>query len=532
MRHIRIFDTTLRDGEQSPGVALSMQQKLEIAQGLARLNVDIIEAGFPVNGAAEFECVSRVAKEVGRTSGPTIAGLARLVKLDIERAAAALEPAEKRRIHVFTSASRVHLEYMLKKTPEQILELSDTMVRYAKTFTDDVEFSAQDVMRADIDFVLKLYGVAVEAGATTINIPDTTGYGTPPEYGAVIKRIYDEVVQGRSGIHISTHCHDDLGMATANSLAAVENGATQIECTINGIGERAGNTSLEEVVMAIYTRRDHYQAQTQIHTRELYRLSRMVERYSGMVVQANKAVVGDNAFAHEAGIHQDGVIKNKETYEIMNAEMVGREAAVLVLGKHSGRAAFKKALKDLGYEIDNPVPDQGMSEDTVNLLFKRFKEVADRKGAMEADEIRALVENESAPQDKLFSLEHLQFMSGGGNLPTATVIVKTPSGLKTEVEVGDGPVDAVYKALSEAIGFKPELELYRVEAVTGTTEALGEVTVKLKLGEMIATGNGISPDIIEASARAYLDAANKLAAGQARRQPTPIEEVQRRGPDK
>lgn len=528
MRHIRIFDTTLRDGEQSPGVALSMAQKLEIAQGLARLNVDIIEAGFPVNGAAEFECVSRVAREV---RGPTIAGLARLVKLDIERAAAALEPAEKRRIHVFTSASKVHLEHILRKTPEQILELSDQMVRYARQFTDDVEFSAQDVMRADIDFVLKLYNVAVDAGATTINIPDTTGYGTPLEYGRVIKRIYDDVVRGRDHIHISAHCHDDLGMATANSLAAVENGATQIECTINGIGERAGNTSLEEVVMALYVRRDHYGAATRINTRELYRMSRMVERYSGMVVQANKAIVGDNAFAHESGIHQDGVIKHKETYEIMNAELVGREAAVLVLGKHSGRAAFKKTLKDLGYDLDNPVPDQGMTEDTVNMLFKRFKEVADRKGVMDAEEIRALVENEAAPQTKLFELEHLQFMSGGGNLPTATVVVKTPKGSKTEVAVGDGPVDAVYKALSDAIGLKPELEIYRVEAVTGSTEALGEVTVKLKLGEMIATGNGVSPDVIEASARAYLDAANKLAAGQARRQPTPIEEVQRRGPD-
>lgn len=514
MRHIRIFDTTLRDGEQSPGVALSLQQKLEIAHSLARLNVDIIEAGFPVNGASEFECVERIAREV---KGPVICGLARTHKLDIERAAVALESAEKRRIHVFTSASKVHLEYMLKKTPEQILELSDQMVRYARQFTDDVEFSAQDVMRADFDFVLKLYEAAIAAGATTINIPDTTGYGTPAEYGALISRIYKEVVRGRE-VHISAHCHDDLGMATANSLAAVENGATQIECTVNGIGERAGNTSLEEVVMAIYVRRDHYQAETQLNTREIYRLSRMVERYTGMTVQSNKAIVGDNAFAHESGIHQDGVIKNKETYEIMNAELVGRQAAVLVLGKHSGRAAVKKALADLGYKLD---------EGQLATVFLRFREIVERKGPIETDELRALVESETAPTAHLFTIEQLQFFSGYGMLPTATVRLNTPKGEVTTTAIGDGPVDAVYKALSEAIGLKPELDLYRVESVTGSTEALGEVTVKLRLGEAQATGNGISPDIIEASARAYLDAANKLASGQAARSPEPTSPVVR-----
>ncbi|PZA08248.1 MULTISPECIES: 2-isopropylmalate synthase [unclassified Meiothermus] len=516
MRHIRIFDTTLRDGEQSPGVALSLQQKLEIAHALARLNVDIIEAGFPVNGASEFECVSRIAREV---QGPVICALARTHKLDIERAAAALEPAERRRIHVFTSASRVHLEYMLKKTPEQILELTDEMVRYARQFTDDVEFSAQDVMRADFDFVLRLYDAAIAAGATTINIPDTTGYGTPPEYGALIKRIHDEVVRGRD-VHISAHCHDDLGMATANSLAAVENGATQIECTVNGIGERAGNTALEEVVMALYVRRDHYQAETRINTREIYRISRMVERYTGMVVQPNKAIVGDNAFAHESGIHQDGVIKNKETYEIMNAELVGREAAVLVLGKHSGRAAVKKALHDLGYELD---------EGQMQTVFQRFREIVDRKGPISTEELRALVESETASSAHLFTIEQLQFFSGYGMLPTATVRLKTPKGEVTTTAIGDGPVDAVYKALAEAIEIQPELELYRVEAVTGTTEALGEVTVKLKLGEVMATGHGISPDIIEASARAYLDAANKLVAGQAAKHPPSLDEVQTKG---
>jgi 2-isopropylmalate synthase (EC 2.3.3.13) len=345
-RHIRIFDTTLRDGEQSPGVALSLDQKLEIAHALARLNVDIIEAGFPVSGPLEFEAVRRIAAEV---KGPVIAALARTHTLDIDQAARALEKAEKPRIHVFTSASKIHLQYMLKKTEEEVLEMADEMVRYARKYVDDVEFSAQDVMRAEWDFVKRLYEVAVEAGATTINIPDTTGYGTPEEYGALIRRIRDEVVRGRDVV-ISTHTHDDLGLATANALAGVLNGAGQVECTVNGIGERAGNTAMEEVVMALYVRRDFYKAYTQVNTREIYRVSRLVERYTGMPVPPNKAIVGDNAFAHESGIHQDGVLKHRGTYEIMDAELIGRRPAVLVLGKHSGRAAFKKALEDLGYK--------------------------------------------------------------------------------------------------------------------------------------------------------------------------------------
>jgi 2-isopropylmalate synthase len=502
MRHIRIFDTTLRDGEQSPGVALSLPQKLEIAQGLARLNVDIIEAGFPVNGPLEFECVSRIAREI---EGPVVCALARTHPLDIEKAAAALEGALRPpRIHVFTSASRVHLEHMLRKSPEEVLEMARASVELARRFVDDVEFSAQDVMRADPEFVLELYRVAAEAGATTLNVPDTTGYGTPPEYGAMIRRIVEDVVQGRP-IVVSAHCHDDLGMATANALAAVEAGAGQIECTINGIGERAGNTSLEEVVMALYVRADHYQASTQIRTRELYRLSRLVERYTGMRIQPHKAIVGENAFSHESGIHQDGVIKNKETYEILNAELVGREAAVLVLGKHSGKAALRKALTDLGYQLD---------ETRFAQIFARFREIVERKGPIGTEELRALVEERDLSRE-LFSLEHVQFFSGSGMLPTATVQVRTPEGIKTATATGDGPVDAVYKALAEAIRFKPILELYRVESVTGSTEALGEVSVKLSWEGLQASGFGVSPDIIEASARAYLDAVNRLAVGQA-----------------
>lgn len=513
MRHIRIFDTTLRDGEQSPGVALSLDQKLEIAHALARLNVDIIEAGFPVSGPLEFEAVRRIASEV---RGPIIAALARTATLDIDQAARAVEKAERPRIHVFTSASKIHLQYMLKKTEEEVLEMADKMVRYAKRYADDVEFSAQDVMRAEWDFVKRLYEVAIEAGATTVNIPDTTGYGTPGEYGALIRRIRDEVVRGREVV-ISTHTHDDLGLATANALAGIENGAGQVECTINGIGERAGNTALEEVVMALYVRKDHYQAYTQINTQELYRVSRLVERYTGMPVPPNKAIVGDNAFAHESGIHQDGVIKHRATYEIMDAELIGRRPAVLVLGKHSGRAAFKKALEELGYSLP---------EEKLTQLFRRFKEIAERKGPLSSEELVALVESEE-PAAHFFELLHVQFLSGSGLLPTATVRVRTPQGEKIATATGDGPVDAVFKAIQEVIGLRPELEAYRVEAITGSTEALGQVTVRLRQGELQAVGTGVSPDIVEASALAFLDAAGRLASGRATRHPPTLEQVQK-----
>jgi 2-isopropylmalate synthase len=499
MRHIKIFDTTLRDGEQSPGVALSVPQKLEIAHGLARMGVDIIEAGFPITSQGDFDCVNRIAREV---RGVNICGLARTHKKDIETAARALDVAEQWRIHTFTSASDVHLEFMLKKSRAEILEISDEMIRYARTFCDDVEFSAQDVMRADFDYVIQLFNVAIEAGATTINIPDTTGYGTPLEYGRLIARIRDEVVRDRN-VAISTHCHDDLGMAVANSLAAVENGATQVECTINGIGERAGNTSLEEIVMALYTRGDYYQAQTKINTKEIYRLSRMVSRHSGMVVQPNKAVVGDNAFAHEAGIHQDGVLKNKATYEIMNAELVGREAGVLVLGKHSGRAAFNKALEDMGYNFD---------KDRLQSLFNRFKDIADRKGALGSEEIRSLVETSDIEIPEVYKLESIQVLSGTHVVPTATVTLETPQGPKQHAASGDGPVDAVYRAINAITGIYPVLENYRIEAVTGNSEALGEVSIRARIGEIVFSGNGVSTDIVESSARAWIEVVNASLA--------------------
>ena len=523
-RRIHIFDTTLRDGEQSPGVALNHPQKIEIAHALARLGVDVIEAGFPITSDGDFECVSRIAREV---RGPVITALARTARADIERAAQALETAERRRIHVFTSASAVQMEYMLRKTPQQVIEASVEAVRLARQFTDDVEFSGQDVMRADFGFVIQLYRAAIEAGASVINIPDTVGYGTPGEYGALIARVRDEIVAGRS-VEISTHCHDDLGMATANSLAAVENGATQIECTLNGIGERAGNTALEEVVMAIHTRRDHYRAYTGIQTRELYRVSRLVSRLTGMPVAPNKAVVGDNAFAHESGIHQDGVLKHKETYEIMNAELVGREAAVMVMGKHSGRAAFRKALEDLGYDIggkgdsghgDSAYGDRGLNDAALNALFVRFKELADRKGQIFADDLHALV-GSGAESVQTFGLERFQIAMGTDMQPLAYVRLQTPDGVREATATGDGSVEAVFHALNAATGIAPQLEVYRVQAVTKGAEALGEVSVNARYGEMTVSGSGVASDVVEASARAWLRVINHIVGGQTKERQT------------
>ena len=502
MAYIKIFDTTLRDGEQAPGIALNTLQKLEIAHALARLNVDIIEAGFPIASDGDFDCVRQIAREV---RGPVICGLARTHKADIERAAQAIEPAEKGRIHTFTSASKIHLEYMLKKTEAEVLETSDEMVRFAKTFTDDVEFSAQDCMRADPEFVYKLVRTAIAAGATTVNIPDTTGYGSPLEYGALIKNIFENVPEARN-VTISTHCHDDLGLAVANSLAAVENGATQIECTINGIGERAGNTSLEECVMALYTRRDYYGAEVGINTRELYFVSQLVSRRTGMVVPPNKAIVGDNAFAHEAGIHQDGVLKHKDTYEIMNAATVGREAGVLVMGKHSGRNAFRQRLTELGYtDLEN---------EQLNALFKQFKDLADLKQRITNDDIRALIDAETTRIDEVYRLEHVQFQSGtGGMTPSALVRLSTPEGMVEETALGDGPVDASFKALKKITPIPFVLESYDLKAIGSGTDALGEVSIRVNSEGQIVHGRAISTDVVHASVLAYVDVLNKLAAG-------------------
>lgn len=503
-RTVHIFDTTLRDGEQTPGVALSVPQKLEIARALARLGVDVIEAGFPITSDGDFECVTRISQEIRDV---TIAALARALPADIERAARALEHAERSRIHVLTNASALHLEHILRKTPDQVIESSVRGIQLALQYTDDVEFSAQDTMRADFDFVRRLYSSAIEAGATVINIPDTVGYGTPSAYGALIARVRDEIVRGRP-VEISAHCHDDLGMATANSLAAIENGATQIECTVNGIGERAGNTSLEEVVMAIHTHQEHYRARTRLQTKELYRVSRLVSRLTGLVVPGNKAIVGDNAFTHESGLHQDGVIKHRETYEVIRAETVGRDAAVLVLGKHSGRAAFRKALEDLGYDLSGD-QDLGINTTALDVLFTRFKELADRKGQVHPDDLHALVDSRFSPP-QTFVLESLQVLSGTHLTPTVTVKVRTPDGVIEDAATGDGPVAAALAAISAVTKVSLELTNYRVQSVTQGREALGEVNIWGTVEGVTVRGQAVSTDVVEASAAAWLQAINQF----------------------
>ncbi|MEW6421750.1 MAG: 2-isopropylmalate synthase [Deinococcota bacterium] len=496
-QRIRIFDTTLRDGEQSPGVALNHTQKLEIAHQLARLGVDVIEAGFPIASPGDLEGVSRIAREVRE---PIIAGLARANRADIEAAARAVELADKPRIHTFIATSPIHMAKKLGLEPDAVIERAVEAVRLARSFVDDVEFSAEDATRSDRDFLARIFRAAVEAGATTINVPDTVGYTTPEEIRDLFAYLRGELPDH---IILSAHCHDDLGMAVANSIAAAEGGARQIECTVNGIGERAGNAALEEIVMAFHTRRDHYGFETGIRTRELYRSSRMVSRLSGMPVQPNKAVIGDNAFAHESGIHQDGVIKARETYEIMNAELVGREAAVLVMGKHSGRAAFRKALTDLGYEVD---------EERVKHLFARFKDMADRKGQIYADDLRALVESRSdVPQT--FTLEGFQITSGMNMTPVAFVRLQTPGGQMDATAHGDGPVEAAFQAINKITGITPTLESYRIQAVTGGGDALGEVSIGARYGETTLHGTGVATDVVEASARAWIRIVNQVVAG-------------------
>lgn len=496
-QRIRIFDTTLRDGEQSPGVALNHSQKLEIAHQLARLGVDVIEAGFPIASPGDLEGVSRIAREV---RGPIIAGLARANRADIEAAARAVELAEKPRIHTFIATSPIHMAKKLQLEPDAVIERAVEAVRLARSFVDDVEFTAEDATRSDRDFLVRIFRAAVEAGATTINVPDTVGYTTPEEIRDLFAYLRGELPDH---IILSAHCHDDLGMAVANSIAAAEGGARQIECTVNGIGERAGNASLEEIVMAFHTRRDHYGFETGIRTREIYRTSRMVSRLSGMPVQPNKAVVGDNAFAHESGIHQDGVIKARETYEIMNAELVGREAAVLVMGKHSGRAAFRKALTDLGYAVD---------EERLKQLFARFKDMADRKGQIYADDLRALVESRSdVPQT--FTLEGFQITSGMNMTPVAFVRLQTPDGPVDATAHGDGPVEAAFQAINKITGITPTLESYRIQAVTSGGDALGEVSIGARYGETTLHGTGVATDVVEASARAWIRIVNQVVAG-------------------
>lgn len=511
-RRVYIFDTTLRDGEQSPGVNLLMEEKIEIARQLERLGVDVIEAGFPRTSRGDFEAVQAIARAV---HGPTVCALARVVKEDIDAAAEALAPARRKRIHVFTSGSDIHIKHILRKTREQVIEDSVEAVRYARRLADEVEFSPQDCTRSDPQFLYQLFGAAIAAGADVINIPDTVGYTTPEEFAALIRGIRENV-PGADRVIISVHCHNDLGLAVANSLSALRAGASQVECAVNGIGERAGNCSLEEVVMALRTRRDFFDLETGIDTRQIHRTSRLVSQLTGMPVQPNKAIVGANAFAHESGIHADGVLKERTTYEIMRPEDIGLPSSRIVLGKHSGRHAFAEKLKEMGYNLDR---------EAVDALFVKFKALTDRKKDVTDRDIQALVEEEILTAEETYRLEYFHVTTGKGAVPTATVTVSwedpsAPGGRRMvqEAACGDGPVDALCHAIDRATGESCRLLDFTVRAVTEGKEALGEVTVKVEGTAPDGTrraviGRGLSTDILEASARAYLEALNKLKAG-------------------
>jgi 2-isopropylmalate synthase len=499
MRIIRIFDTTLRDGEQSPGASMNIEEKVTVAKQLARLGVDVIEAGFAYSSPGDFESIKTISAEV---EGPIICSLARAREEDIKSAWAAIKDAPKKRIHTFHSTSDIHLKYQFRVSREEALKRSIEMVKFARSFTDDVEFSPMDATRTDIDYLSEVVEAVIEAGASTVNIPDTVGYSIPAEFGRMIKALFEKVKNIDKAV-ISVHCHNDLGLATSNSLAAVLNGAGQIECTINGIGERAGNCSLEEVVMALRTRKDIFDADTKINTEEIMRTSRLVTKITGMYVQPNKAIVGANAFAHESGIHQDGLLKEKTTYEIIKPESVGFHSTKLVLGKHSGRHAFKTRLKDLGYSL---------TDEELNKAFEKFKRLADQKKDIFDEDIEALISEDVTKVPEVYSLIDLHIVSGINQKPTATVKLKIGDNVIHRMEHGDGPVDATYRAIASITNTKSKLLKFEIKAITGGTDALGEVMVSLEEDGRTVRGHGADTDIIVAAAKAYISALNKLEA--------------------
>lgn len=495
---IRIFDTTLRDGEQCPGASMNIEEKEEVARQLARLNVDVIEAGFPISSQGDFDSVKLIAEVI---DGPTVAGLCRATEMDINRAWDALRNAKKPRIHTFIATSDIHMQYKLKKSKEEVLKAATHALQLAKSYLDDVEFSPEDATRSDPVFLCEIVQAAIEAGATTINIPDTVGYAWPEEYGKLFKLLGEKVPNIGQAV-LSAHCHNDLGLAVANSLAAIAYGARQIECTVNGIGERAGNASLEEVAMAIKTRHDLVGHYTGINTKEIMRTSRLVSDVTGFVVQPNKAIVGRNAFAHEAGIHQHGVIERRESYEIMDPNDVGLQQSELVLGKHSGRHAFDKKLVELGFELE---------ETELNKAFRRFKEVADKKKEVSDRDLESIIADEIHTVPEEYHLEYMHVVSGGNTVPSATIRIRKGGDVISHAGIGVGSVDAVYQAIDHIIQVPHKLIDYSVKSVTGGTDALGEVTVRLEgNGGRMFLGRGASTDIIEASAKAYMQAINKL----------------------
>tara|TARA_B100000315_G_scaffold106661_1_gene97850 strand:+ start:10520 stop:12040 length:1521 start_codon:yes stop_codon:yes gene_type:complete len=498
MERVIIFDTTLRDGEQAAGGTLNTKEKLESAKQLARLGVDVIEAGFPIASPGDFEAVNLIAKEV---RSPSICALARAVPEDIDRAGEALKEAAHPRIHIFLSSSDIHLVYQLKKSRQEILEMARNMVTRAKKYTDDIEFSPMDATRTEPEYIYQILEAVIDAGATTVNIPDTVGYTIPDEFGRLISGILKNVPNIRQAV-VSIHCHDDLGLAVANSLEALRHGARQVECTINGIGERAGNASLEEIVMAIKTRHDLFNLTTNIDTMQIYRTSRLVSELTGFMVQPNKAIVGTNAFSHESGIHQDGVIKMPITYEIIDPKMVGISASSLVLGKLSGRHAFKERLAELGYSL---------SDEDFSRAFAVFKQLAEKKKTITNKDIESLVAEEQRTVSEIYHLDRIQVSCGDRGIPTAAVRLIGPEGqVIADAALGTGPVDAIYKAINRLVGVTNKLTEFSVKSVTEGIDAIGEVLIRVESGGITYTGRGADTDIIVASAKAYINALNRL----------------------
>ncbi len=510
---IIIFDTTLRDGEQSPGATLNVEEKLAIAHQLSLLGVDVIEAGFAAASPGDFQAVKTIAQQVGIPGSPIICSLARAVRQDIQAAAEALKGAARPRIHTMISTSDIHLKYQLKKSRSEVLAIASEMIAYAKSFVDDVEFSPMDASRTEPEFLYEVLERAIAAGASTINIPDTVGYCTPKEIGNLIQGIRSHV-PNIEGVILSIHTQNDLGLATANALAAIEYGVRQVECTINGIGERAGNAALEEIVMALQVRKPFFNpyfgrsvesdvSLTNIKTQEIYKTSSLVSQLTGMLIQPNKAIVGANAFAHESGIHQDGIIKHRETYEIMEAATIGLPENRIVLGKHSGRNAFRTRLKELGFELN---------EADLNKAFNRFKEVADKKKEISDWDLEAIARDETQIQiESGFQIEHVQVICGDCTCPTATITIVTPEGkILTDASVGTGPVDAVYQAINRLVQIPNQLIEFSVQSVTGGIDALGTVTVRLRYEERIFSGQASDTDIVVAAAYAHMNALNRL----------------------
>ncbi len=496
-----IFDTTLRDGEQSPGASMTRDEKVRIAKALERMRVDVIEAGFPIASPGDFEAVQAVARAVKES---TVCGLARAVDKDIDRAAEALEEAESARIHTFIATSPIHMEKKLRMAPDQVLEQAVRAVRRARQFTDNVEFSPEDAGRSEIDFLCRVLEAVIDAGAGTINIPDTVGYSLPHRFGALVSDLIARIPNSDKAV-FSVHCHNDLGLAVSNSLSAVLNGARQVECTVNGLGERAGNAALEEIVMAVRTRKDAFPLQVDLDTTQIVHCSRLVSNITGFPVQPNKAIVGANAFAHESGIHQDGVLKSRETYEIMRAQDVGWSANRMVLGKHSGRNAFRSRLDELGVVFD--------SEEELNAAFARFKELADKKHEIYDEDLQALVTDTSLRvENERFKLLTMRVCSETGETPVAAVTLSIDGAEHTATQAGSGPVDATYRAIEALVQSACDLQLYSVNNITSGTDAQGEVTVRLEKGGRIVNGQGADTDIVIASAKAYLHGLNKMLA--------------------